>query len=180
MLAFVGIIISVNFSGGYMSFSIVSTAYAMGAPMGGGHENMLTSFMPFILIFVVFYFLLIRPQQKNQKEHQKMLEGLKKGDAVITAGGLLGRIIEVKEDVMIVDLGETKVNVPRGYLNPAPQKKQGVPSPKKEKKGKKDAKEAAPPAAETDQAPEVPAVETPAVDAPEVVSGDDKDKPAVQ
>ena len=166
-----------------MSFSIVSTAYAMGAPAGGGQENMFASLMPFILIFVVFYFLLIRPQQKKQKEHQKMLEGLKKGDAVITAGGLLGRIIEVREDFMVVDLGDTKVNVPRGFLNPAPQKKQGVPTPKKEKKGKKEAvkEEAAPAvveAVEAEQAPEAPAVEAP--EAPEVVSGDDKDKPAVQ
>lgn len=169
-----------------MSFSIINTAYAMGAPAGGGQENMFASLMPFILIFVVFYFLLIRPQQKKQKEHQKMLEGLKKGDAVITAGGILGRIIEVKEDFMVVDLGETKVNVPRAFLNPAPQKKQGVPVPKKEKKGKKeDAKEkAAPVAVEAEQAPEVLAAEAPeaseAPAAPEVVAGGDKDKPAVQ
>lgn len=175
-----------------MSFSIVSTAYAMGAPAGGGQENMFASLMPFILIFVVFYFLLIRPQQKKQKEHQKMLEGLKKGDAVITAGGILGRIIEVKEDFMVVDLGETKVNIPRAFLNPAPQKKQGVPTPKKEKKGKKeDAKEKAAPvaveASEDSEAPEILAAEAPeapeapeVTEAPEVVAGGNKDKPAVQ
>ncbi|CAK7047391.1 MAG: hypothetical protein DELT_00885 [Desulfovibrio sp.] len=170
-----------------MSFSLVSTAYAMGAP-AGGQENMFASFMPFVLIFAVFYFLLIRPQQKKQKEHQKMLEGLKKGDAVITAGGLLGRILEVKDDVMTVDLGDSKVSVPRSYLAPAPQKK-AAPAPKKEKPSKKDKKdkdaakeEAAPVAVEeaTEVAEAVETPETPAVEAPEVVSGSDKDKPAVQ
>lgn len=167
--------------------SFISTAYAMGAQAGGGQENVFTSFMPFILIFVVFYFLLIRPQQKKQKEHQAMLSGLKKGDAVITAGGILGRIVDVKDEVMTVDLGETKVSVPRSYLAPAPQKSQAAaPSaPKKEKKGKKEAakEEVAP--APVAEAPETPAAGTPVVEAPsagtaEVVSGDDKNKPAVQ
>lgn len=151
----------------------------MGAPAGGGQENMLVSFLPFILIFVVFYFLLIRPQQKKQKEHQKMLAGLKKGDAVITAGGLLGRIVDIKDDVMLVDLGETRVSVPRAFLGPAPQNKPGVPAPpKKEKKGKKETAREDAPAAEAPEAPE--AFESPAADTPEAVSGDDKDKPAGQ
>jgi len=59
--------------------------------------NPLVSLMPLILMFVVFYFLLIRPQQKKQKEHQKMLSEIKKNDEVITSGGIHGTIVNIKE-----------------------------------------------------------------------------------
>lgn len=169
--------------------SWISEAYAMGAGQAGaGQEgSLLTSLMPFAIIFVIFYFLLIRPQQKKAKEEQQMLSGLKKGDAVLTLGGMYGRIVDVDGDVMVVDLGETKVKMVRSALRPAPTK-QAAPVPaKKEKKGKKgdknDAKEAP---AEVEAAPaaeETPAVETPAEipaasgDAP-ASSDDDKGKPA--
>ena len=163
--------------------SFVEIAHAMAPQAGGGGEaNLFASLMPFALIFIVFYFLLIRPQQKKAKEQKAMISGLKKGDPVITAGGMYGRIVEVDGDVMIVDLGETKVTMGRGYLSAAPQAKQAVPPVKKEKKGKKekDAPNAAPAA---EEAPvEVP-VEAPAGAQPEatpVVSGNDTDKPAVQ
>ncbi|MEK7475920.1 MAG: preprotein translocase subunit YajC [Candidatus Coatesbacteria bacterium] len=64
------------------------------APSGGA---MLTSLIPFALIFVVFYFLLIAPQRKQQKELERMLAALKKGDRVVTSGGLHGTIVEFKE-----------------------------------------------------------------------------------
>jgi preprotein translocase subunit YajC len=63
-------------------------------------------FLPLILIFVVFYFLLIRPQTKRAKEHKKMVEGLSKGDEVVTNGGLLGRITEVGENFVQVKVAE--------------------------------------------------------------------------
>jgi preprotein translocase subunit YajC len=92
----------------------ITNAYALGAgPQAGQEGNLLTGLMPFILIFVVFYFLLIRPQQKKAKEHSQMLQSLQKGDAVITAGGLYGRILETRDDVIVVDLGDTKVTVGR-------------------------------------------------------------------
>jgi preprotein translocase subunit YajC len=183
--------ITVNRFGGTMSF--IETAYAMAPQAGGGGEaNMFASLMPFALIFLVFYFLLIRPQQKKAKEHKQMLAGLKKGDAVITAGGIFGRIVEVDGDIMTVDLGETRVTMGRGYLNVAPQIKQAAPPVKKEKKGKKDnAPKAAPVAAaapETAEIADAPA-ETPAAPAeaqaeaapaPAVSGNDDGDKPAVQ
>jgi len=64
----------------------------------------IVQFLPLILIFVVFYFLLIRPQQKRAKEHKTMLETLKKGDEVVTAGGLLGKIKHVGENFVEIEV----------------------------------------------------------------------------
>ncbi|NLY40939.1 MAG: preprotein translocase subunit YajC [Desulfovibrionales bacterium] len=98
-----------------------SIAHAMGqagAPAAGGQPGgPLMTFMPLILMFVIFYFLLIRPQQKKQKEHKHMLENLVRGDRVVTAGGLYGRVVEAKEDILTIDLGnEVQVQVGRGYI----------------------------------------------------------------
>ena len=82
----------------------ISNAWAQAAPAGGGDPIM--GFLPLILIFVVFYFLLIRPQSKRQKEHKKMLEALDKGDEVVTNGGLLGRITKVGESFVTVELAD--------------------------------------------------------------------------
>ena len=73
----------------------------------------LGQFVPLILIFAIMYFLLIRPQQKKLKEHQKMVEGLRRGDQVITQGGLIGKVTKVKEENEIeVELAEgVKVRV---------------------------------------------------------------------
>ncbi len=170
--------------------SFVEIAHAMAPQAGGGSEaNLFASLMPFALIFVVFYFLLIRPQQKKAKEHKQMLAGLKVGDAVITAGGIYGRIVEADGDLMTVDLGETKVTMNRGYLTAAPQQRQIAPPVKREKKGKKDGRDvrkaapAAVAAAEiVDEAEETVAAEAPAevtVEPPAVSGDNDKDKPAV-
>ncbi|MBI5573972.1 MAG: preprotein translocase subunit YajC [Elusimicrobia bacterium] len=71
---------------------------------------MFSSLMPIVLIFIVFYFLLIRPQSKKQKEHQKMLEALKKGDRVITASGLYGTVHEIQGNTVKLKISEN-VNV---------------------------------------------------------------------
>jgi preprotein translocase subunit YajC len=71
----------------------ISNAYAQAA--AGGAEASLTSFLPIILMFVVLYFLMIRPQMKRQKEHKAMIEAVAKGDEVITAGGILGTVTKV-------------------------------------------------------------------------------------
>jgi preprotein translocase subunit YajC len=95
-------------------------AHAMGqAPAAGGQAGgPLMTFMPLILMFVIFYFLLIRPQQKKQKEHKQMLDNLTRGDRIVTAGGLYGRVTEVKDDVLTVDLGnEVLVQVGRGFIS---------------------------------------------------------------
>lgn len=94
-------------------------AYAMGqAPEAGGQPGgPLMTFMPLILMFVIFYFLLIRPQQKKQKDHKQMLDNLSKGDRIITNGGLHGRIVEVKDNVLVVDLGNNvHVQIGRGFI----------------------------------------------------------------
>ncbi|WP_376091164.1 preprotein translocase subunit YajC [Roseomonas sp. CCTCC AB2023176] len=75
---------------------LISTAYAQDAAAGGA-TGLIMQFAPLILIFVVFYFLLIRPQQKKMKEHREMLGQLKRGDRVVTAGGIVGKITSVKE-----------------------------------------------------------------------------------
>ncbi len=79
--------------------------------------GMLTSLMPLVLMFAVFYFLLIRPQQKRAKTHKAMLAALQKGDHVITSGGLLGRVVDVEGDILTIDLGGTKAQVARGFIN---------------------------------------------------------------
>lgn len=71
------------------------------APPGGEGGNPLITFLPFILIFVVFYFLILRPQQKQGKERKKMLSELKRGDDIITSGGIYGKITNVSEDDVI-------------------------------------------------------------------------------
>ncbi len=99
----------------------VSLAHAAaGAPAGGAAGDptggVLGMLMPLVLMFAVFYFLLIRPQQKRAKQHRAMLDALQKGDYVITSGGLLGRILEVENNIFTIDLGDSKVRVPRGYI----------------------------------------------------------------
>ncbi|MBV0912891.1 preprotein translocase subunit YajC [Anianabacter salinae] len=80
----------------------VTPAYAQAA---GGAAGAFTSFVPLILIFAIMYFLLIRPQQKKVKDHQKMVEALRRGDQVVTQGGIIGKVSKVKED------GELEVEI---------------------------------------------------------------------
>jgi preprotein translocase subunit YajC len=74
----------------------ISPAYAQDAAAGGA-TGMLMQFAPLILIFIVFYFILIRPQQKKMKDHRAMLGQLKRGDRVVTAGGMVAKVTSVKE-----------------------------------------------------------------------------------
>jgi preprotein translocase subunit YajC len=79
-----------------------------GAPEGGAAG--FASFIPLILMFVIFYFLLIRPQQKRSKEHRGMIDNLKKGDRIVTSGGLHGRITGLDETTLTVEIAD-KVRV---------------------------------------------------------------------
>lgn len=85
-----------------MSFDLITPAYAQAAAAPGGFDIM--TFLPMIAIFAVFYFLLIRPQQKKAKEAKAMLEALQKGDEVVTAGGLLGRISKLTEQYATIEI----------------------------------------------------------------------------
>jgi len=83
---------------------MLSLAFAMaGQPQQGG-GNPLVAFLPLILIFVIFYFLLIRPQQKRAKEHQKFLDSLKRGDQVFTNGGIVGRVVSVDNSLVTLEI----------------------------------------------------------------------------
>ena len=84
------------------------------APPGGG----LLGLTPLILMFVIFYFLLIRPQQKRQKAHQKMLGLLKKGDKIVTAGGVIGTIFALTDNELVVEVADkVKIRVVRSQVN---------------------------------------------------------------
>ena len=83
----------------------ISDAWAQSADAAaGGMNGFLMQIVPIILIFIVFWFFLIRPQQKRQKEHQKMCEALAKGDEVITVGGLAGRITDVNDKYIVIEI----------------------------------------------------------------------------
>jgi preprotein translocase subunit YajC len=74
----------------------ITPAYAQAAPAGG--SDMLVSLLPFIAIFVIMYFLILRPQQKRVKTHTEMVKNLRRGDTVITNGGVIGKISKVIDD----------------------------------------------------------------------------------
>jgi preprotein translocase subunit YajC len=92
---------------------------AEGAGEDGGGLGMFGSILPLILIFVVFYFLLIRPQQRTQKQHREMLQNVHRGDDIVTNGGLVGRVIKVgRDDSMLVEIAPgVRVRVMRNMIS---------------------------------------------------------------
>ncbi|MBX9872825.1 MAG: preprotein translocase subunit YajC [Burkholderiaceae bacterium] len=85
----------------------ISSAFAQTAPAaaaGGDMQSSLLSMLPIVLMFVVLYFIMIRPQMKKQKEHRAMVEALAKGDEVVTAGGILGRVSSLGDNFIGVEL----------------------------------------------------------------------------
>lgn len=79
--------------------------------------NPIFNFLPLILIFVVFYFLLILPQQRKQKQHQKLLDSLKKGDRVITSSGIYGTVVNVKEQIINLLVADgVKIEIEKGHI----------------------------------------------------------------
>lgn len=101
---------------------IISPAFAQSAAGGGSFASLL----PFVLIFVVFYFFLIRPQQRRAKEHREMVETLSKGDKIITSGGLTGTVVKSVEgqDTVEVEIAkDVKVNVMRTMVADVREKK---------------------------------------------------------
>lgn len=87
---------------------LISSAYAQAAGAApGGFESQIMSFAPLILIFVVFYFLLIRPQQKRMKQHKEMLAAIRRGDRVVTTGGIIGTVNKVvNNEELILEIAE--------------------------------------------------------------------------
>jgi preprotein translocase subunit YajC len=92
---------------------LISTAAAQ-AQGAAGQPSFIASFLPLILIFVVFYFLLIRPQAKRAKEHRAMIAALEVGAEVVTSGGILGKVTEVGEQIITVEIADgVRVKVQR-------------------------------------------------------------------
>jgi preprotein translocase subunit YajC len=108
---------------------LASLFFFMGSPQGQG-ANPIAMWLPIIMIFVIMYFLILRPQAKRQKEHQKMLESLQKGDEVVTAGGIYGTIVGMKEKdtIVIIEVDKNvKLNVARSGVarKIVPEEKKG-------------------------------------------------------
>jgi preprotein translocase subunit YajC len=127
----------------------VTPAYAQAAASTGGTMGALEQFLPLILIFVVFYFLLIRPQQKRMKQHKEMLGQLRRGDKVVTAGGIIGTVNKMVNDTEVaVEIAEgVRVRVLRSTITEVLTKTEPVAAAKDEKDDKADKAEA-PPAAD--------------------------------
>ncbi len=97
----------------------ISTAQAQTAPAaaGGGAESTLFSLLPLVLMFVVLYFIMIRPQMKKQKEHKAMIEAVAKGDEVIIAGGVMGRVAKLGDSYLHVEVASgVELQVQRGAV----------------------------------------------------------------
>ena len=139
----------------------VSPAWAQGA--GGGALDGLGGLLPLVLIFVVFYFLLIRPQQKKAKAHREVLATLRRGDRVVTNGGLIGTITRVPNDnELIIEVAEgVKVRVMRGMIAESMSKSDPAPA---KSKGKKDDSDDAEYADDADDADEAGAEDVDVVD----------------
>jgi preprotein translocase subunit YajC len=118
---------------------LTNIAYAMGQGGGAGGAPGaagFTSFIPLIIMFVIFYLLLIRPQQKKAKEHREMINQIKKGDRIITSGGIHGRVTAVSDTVMTLEIADkVRIKLNRsnvaGLVKPSPQ-------PQSSKNGKTD------------------------------------------
>lgn len=101
----------------------------------GGQAGGFTAFVPLILMFVIFYFLLIRPQQKKAKEHQNMINSLKKGDKIITSGGIHGTIVSLDDTSVNLEIADkVTIRINRGNVGSGVQ---GATPRKKDKKDKK-------------------------------------------
>ncbi|MDP7354927.1 MAG: preprotein translocase subunit YajC [Desulfobacterales bacterium] len=98
---------------------MIDLAYALGQGGGAGQGGGgFSAFIPLILMFVIFYFLLIRPQQKKSKDHRAMIKNLRKGDRIITGGGIHGRITGMGETTLTVEIADkVRVKVNRGNIS---------------------------------------------------------------
>ena len=100
---------------------MIQDAYAMGPSTGGGEGSgpgFLISMIPILLMFAIIYLLLIRPQQKRQREHQSMLDDLQNGDKVVTQGGIIGVITGLKSDVVTVRISDdVRVDLQRSAIS---------------------------------------------------------------
>ena len=98
---------------------MLGLAFAMGAPPagGGGGQSAIMNLVPLVFMFGIFYFLLIRPQQKKAKEHRALIEALKKGDQVVTAAGIHGKITSVDENIVTLEIAPgINIKIGKGFI----------------------------------------------------------------
>jgi preprotein translocase subunit YajC len=99
-----------------LAFAMAAPAQG-GAPAGGGMMAQFQGLIPLVFMFAIFYFLLIRPQQKKAKEHRALLEALKKGDQVVTAGGMHGKVTALDDQVVTLEIAPgVNVRINKGYI----------------------------------------------------------------
>ncbi|MGY8823865.1 MAG: preprotein translocase subunit YajC [Candidatus Latescibacterota bacterium] len=100
-------------------FDLVSSAHAMGEmPSEGGSANPIASLLPFALMFVVLYLLILRPQMKKQKDQQRLVDELEKKDQIVTSGGIHGVIENIKDDIVVVKIADNvKIEVSRAAVS---------------------------------------------------------------
>jgi preprotein translocase subunit YajC len=97
---------------------LISPAFAQSAAPASGGMDMIVQIVPFILIFVIMYFLIIRPQQRKAKDHQEMLKNVRRGDQVVTNGGIIGKVVKAADDADLeVEIADgVRVKVARGMI----------------------------------------------------------------
>jgi preprotein translocase subunit YajC len=99
---------------------MLGLAFAMGTPAGGqaaGGQSALMNLVPLVFMFAIFYFLLIRPQQKKAKEHRALLDSIKKGDMVVTAGGMHGKVSAIDENIVTLEVSPgVNVKFNKGFI----------------------------------------------------------------
>ena len=99
-------------------FDFVSAAHAMGASSQGDGGNPIFSLLPFVLMFVVLYLLILRPQMKKQKSQQRLIDELEKGDQIVTSGGIHAVIQNIKDDMIVVKIADNvKVELSRAAVS---------------------------------------------------------------
>jgi preprotein translocase subunit YajC len=107
----------------------ISPAFAQATTSAGGGMDAIIQFVPFILIFVIMWFLIIRPQQRRVKTHQEMIKNVRRGDTVVTSGGIIGKVTKVLEDSADVEVeiaDNVKVKVARAMISEVRSKSEPV------------------------------------------------------
>ena len=99
---------------------MLGLAFAMGTPAGGGGgggQSAIMNIVPLVFMFAIFYFLLIRPQQKKAKEHRALLDSLKKGDQVVTAAGIHGKVTAMDENIVTLEIAPgVNIKISKGFI----------------------------------------------------------------
>lgn len=98
---------------------MITPAFAQGATSVAGGTDMLVQIVPFVLIFVIMYFLIIRPQQRRAKEHQELIKNVRRGDTIVTTGGIIGKVTKATDDAELeLEIADgVRVRVARGMIS---------------------------------------------------------------